>query len=79
MHYNKKKINTRKKDKLKIDGKIVYIQTLKESTNHVVKLCLVPSYNNNNLVPSYNERYMQKSVAFCILTTHRLQNIKFQL
>lgn len=55
---------------------IVYIKNPKESTNHVVKLCLLSSYKNN-LVPLDNKRYMQKSVVFSILTTNRWQNIEF--
>lgn len=72
-----KKKKTKNKYELKTDCMIVYIENPKESTNHVVKLCLLPSYNKNNLTPSYNKRYMQKSVVYSILTTNRWQNIEF--
>lgn len=65
------KKKTKNKYKLKTNCMIVYIQNPKESTNRVVKLCLLPSYDKNNLVPSYNKRYMQKSVVLYILTTNR--------
>lgn len=65
-----KKEKSKNKYEIKTDCMIVYTENPKESTNHVVKLCLVPSYKNN-LVPSYSKRYMQRAVVFYILTTNR--------